>query len=121
MQALTSNPVCHGLIGILCLLLAGCAGSSVQQSTGDYVDDAVVTAKVKATLLDAPDVRSTDISVETFKGVVQLSGFVDSTAMRARAVSLTQRVPGVTRVINDLIVKTESLSRAIDHAAHRDA
>jgi hypothetical protein len=121
MRALTSNIGRHPLVAMLCLLLAACAGSTSRQSTGEYVDDAVVTAKVKATLLEAPDIRSAAISVETYKGVVQLSGFVDSRAMRDRAASLTSRVPGVTRVINDLVIKTESLSRGVERAVSGSA
>ena len=58
--------------------LLGCASTSKQEGTGEYVDDTVITSKVKAAIFDDPSLKSAEINVETFKGVVQLSGFVNS-------------------------------------------
>jgi osmotically-inducible protein OsmY len=94
------------IIGILLItLLAGCAGGARHESTGEYLDDTVLTTKVKSTILGDSQLKLLQISVETFKGVVQLSGFVDSASAAARAVELTRKVPGVKSVNNSLIVK----------------
>ena len=75
------------------------------QTVGQYVDDAAITTKVKAQLLDDPDVKSTQVSVETMKGVVQLSGFVQNRQIATRAEQVTRRVDGVRGVKNDLVVR----------------
>ena len=88
--------------------LAGCAGSATKESTGGYIDDTVVTTKVKTALFNDKDIKSSEISVQTFKGRVQLSGFVSSaeSAKRAvEAVEVTRRVQGVRMVENDLRIK----------------
>lgn len=82
-----------------------CVGSHTQESMGEYVDDSVITTKVKYALLADPVVKSLDISVETFKGVVQLSGFVNDNEQARRAVQITRSVNGVRSVKNSLIVK----------------
>lgn len=105
-RAPATQRVSTALLVVLLVLLAGCAGSPTRESTGQYVDDAAITAKVKVALLKAPDVSSTAVDVETFKGVVQLSGFVDSEQQRTRAGAIAAEVPGVRRVLNDLAVKT---------------
>lgn len=87
------------------IVLAACGGGATKQSTGDILDDGVITAKVKTTLLNDPDVKGTSVNVETFKGVVQLSGFVRSEAERARAAQLARNVAGVSEVRNDLQVQ----------------
>lgn len=84
------------------LTAAGCASTSKQASTGEYVDDSVITTKVKALLFDEPNLRSGQINVETFKGVVQLSGFVATREDINRAVQITRSVNGVTSVKNDM-------------------
>lgn len=94
------------IIGLLLvMLIAGCAGGTMHESTGEYIDDSVLTTKVKTTILGDSKLKLLQISVETFKGVVQLSGFVDSAATATRAVELTRKVPGVKSVNNSLIVK----------------
>ncbi|MGZ8165870.1 MAG: BON domain-containing protein [Methylobacter sp.] len=94
------------LIGFLLVLsIAGCAGSKTHESTGEYLDDAVLTTKVKASILGDSRLKVMQIDVETFKGIVQLSGFVDSTQAAARAVELARTVKGVKMVNNSLIVK----------------
>jgi osmotically-inducible protein OsmY len=85
--------------------LAGCAATSRQESTGQYVDDTSITTKVKAAIFNEPSLKSAEINVETFKGRVQLSGFVGSRASIDRAVQVAQGVSGVTSVGNDMRLK----------------
>ncbi|MBS3912205.1 MAG: BON domain-containing protein [Hydrogenophaga sp.] len=85
--------------------LGGCASTATQESTGQYMDDTAITAKVKAAIFNDPTLKSTEINVETFKGAVQLSGFVGSQADINRAVSVTQAVSGVRSVKNDMRLK----------------
>jgi len=82
--------------------VTGCASTAKQEGTGEYFDDSVVTSKVKAAILNDPELKVLQINVETFKGVVQLSGFVDSRAMINRAVEVTRGVSGVKSVKNDM-------------------
>jgi osmotically-inducible protein OsmY len=86
-------------------VVTGCAGGRTYESTGEYFDDSMVTSKVKASILGDSKLKLLQISVETFKGVVQLSGFVNSNAAATRAVDLARRVKGVKQVNNSLIVK----------------
>lgn len=90
------------IVLFLAAFMAGCAGTQTRESTGEYVDDSVITAKVKAEIINDPMLKVFQISVETFKGEVQLSGFVDSAEASARAVEVTQRVKGVTSVKNSM-------------------
>jgi osmotically-inducible protein OsmY len=83
----------------------GCAGDSRTESTGEYVDDSWITTKVKAALVESPAVKATEVNVETFKGSVQLSGFVSSSAAMNEAVRVTNTIKGVTSVKNDMRVK----------------
>ncbi len=85
--------------------VVGCSSTSKQEGTGQYIDDSVITAKVKAALIDDPTTKAIEINVETFKGVVQLTGFVSSQAAANRAVELANRVSGVTSVKNDMRLK----------------
>ena len=85
--------------------LMGCASTSKSEGTGEYVDDTVITAKVKAAIFEQPTLKSSEINVETFKGIVQLSGFVSSQANVNEAVSVAKSVKGVTSVKNDMRVK----------------
>jgi osmotically-inducible protein OsmY len=86
--------------------LTACAATPTNESTGQYVDSSATTAKVKSTLLNTQGLNSTSISVETYKGVVQLSGFVDSKAQSQLAEQTAASVPGVNKVKNDLVVKS---------------
>ncbi|WP_075181906.1 BON domain-containing protein [Pantoea sp. 1.19] len=90
---------------VVALTLAACAPTPTQEGTGGYIDDTVVTTKVKTKLLGDEALKSREINVETFKGKVQLSGFVSSPQMASRAVELTRTVPGVKSVINNMQVK----------------
>jgi hypothetical protein len=98
------------LIGYLVLLMlvatfAACASTRTHESTGEYVDDSTITTKVKALLAEDNFLKSFQISVETFKGRVQLSGFVDSKESVRRAGEIARSVKGVTSVANNLIAK----------------
>ncbi|NMG65937.1 BON domain-containing protein [Azoarcus indigens] len=86
-------------------LLAACAPTATRQSTGEYVDDATITARVKARLVDDPVVKAREVKVETYRGVVQLSGFVATAAEARQAVELARGVPGVQSVKNDILIK----------------
>ncbi|MFA9274911.1 MAG: BON domain-containing protein [Candidatus Aquirickettsiella gammari] len=85
--------------------LAGCAATKTQESTGEYIDDSWITTKVKSEILNEPTLKSAEINVETFKGTVQLSGFVGSLANIDKAVSLARNVRGVSAVKNDMRLK----------------
>jgi osmotically-inducible protein OsmY len=94
---------------LTCLALAptflSCAATQKHESTGEYVDDSVLTTKAKAAILDEATLKTLQINVETFKGVVQLSGFVDSPEQVARAGEVAARIQGVKEVKNDLVAK----------------
>ncbi|MBK7471543.1 MAG: BON domain-containing protein [Betaproteobacteria bacterium] len=83
----------------------GCASTSKQEGTGQYVDDTVITTKVKAAMLADPTTKVLQVNVETFKGAVQLSGFVDNQAVANRAVEVARGVAGVTMVKNDMRIR----------------
>jgi hyperosmotically inducible protein len=83
----------------------GCSSTRTQESTGEYSDDVAITAKVKAAILGESTLKSAEINVETFKGVVQLSGFVSSQAAINKAVEVTRAVSGVKSVKNDMRIK----------------
>jgi osmotically-inducible protein OsmY len=85
--------------------MLGCAATAKKEGTGEYVDDSAITAKVKSAMLSSSGLKSTDISVETFKAVVQLSGFVDSQAQMSQAVKVAEGVGGVKSVKNDMRLK----------------
>ncbi len=92
------------LVTLLAFFL-GCASTHKKEGTGEYIDDTVITTKVKAAILDEPTLKSSEINVETFKGVVQLSGFVNSPADINRAVEVARGVEGVKSVRNDMRTK----------------
>jgi osmotically-inducible protein OsmY len=83
----------------------GCASTGKSEGTGEYMDDSVVTAKVKTAIFEQPNLKSSEINVETFKGNVQLSGFVTSQANVDSAVMVAKGVHGVKTVKNDMRVK----------------
>jgi osmotically-inducible protein OsmY len=83
----------------------GCASTATQEGTGEYVDDTWITTKVKAEIFQDASLKSAEINVETFKGVVQLSGFVNSQADINKAVEVARRVKGVKSVKNDMRLK----------------
>lgn len=83
----------------------GCASTSTQEGTGEYVDDTVITSKVKSAIFGDPTLKSAEINVETFKGIVQLSGFVGTAADQRKALELARKVPGVKSVKDDMRLK----------------
>lgn len=93
------------LVGLLAGSIAACTSSRTSESTGEYVDDSVISNKVRGQLLGDKDLNITQIDIETYKGVVQLSGFVDSAEIMNRAGRVAASVSGVTKVRNNLIVK----------------
>jgi len=93
------------LLTALMIFSVGCASTSKQEGTGEYVDDTVLTTKVKTAIFNEPTLKSSEINVETFKGVVQLSGFVSSQADINKAVAIAREVSGVKSVKNDMRVK----------------
>jgi osmotically-inducible protein OsmY len=92
-------------LAVTLVSVVGCASTSSKEGTGEYVDDSVITTKVKAALLADPDIKSFDIAVETRKGEVQLSGFVDSQEQIDQAIAIVQKVDGVTSVGNAMSIK----------------
>ena len=92
-------------VSIMTLSLASCGATTNSESTGEYIDDTVITTKVKAAILGEKTLSVAEINVETFKGVVQLSGFVNSQQDISTAMRLTRDVGGVVSVKNDMRVK----------------
>ncbi|PKO90343.1 MAG: transporter [Betaproteobacteria bacterium HGW-Betaproteobacteria-12] len=93
------------ILAVTLVAAAGCASTSKQEGTGEYIDDSVITSKVKAAILGDATLKVVEINVETYKGIVQLSGFVSSQAAADRAVALARGVRGVSSVKNDMRVK----------------
>ncbi len=87
------------------LALSGCASTGNGDSPGQYLDDSVITAKVKASIFNEPTIKASEINVETYKGDVQLSGFVADPTDASKAVEIARGVKGVTSVKNDVRVK----------------
>lgn len=92
-------------IAVSVITVAGCASTRTQESMGEYVDDSVITAKVKTAIVNEPTLSAAEINVETFKGVVQLSGFVAQQGDIAKAAEVARGVKGVKSVKNDLRLK----------------
>lgn len=100
----------HRILSFLvCITLVtaffGCASTPTREGTGEYFDDSAITTKVKAEILNEPSLKVLQINVETFKGVVQLSGFVDSAQSKSKAGEVAAGVKGVKSVKNNLVVK----------------
>jgi osmotically-inducible protein OsmY len=93
------------MFAIVLATLMGCASTATKEGTGGYFDDSTITAKVKTELMNTPNIDSTEITVETFKGVVKLSGYLDSMTMIDAAVKAAKSVDGVKSVDNALTVK----------------
>ena len=103
---------------ILAVSLAACVSTRTQESTGEYVDDAGITTRVKTALIEDPQIKARQVDVETFRGVVQLNGFVDSASSRERATTVTRSVSGVQEVHNNLVVQTSdrTVGEVVDDA-----
>ena len=100
----------HRILSFLvCIMLVtaflGCASTQKREGTGEYIDDSAITTKVKAAIFNEPSLKVFQINVETFKGDVQLSGFVDSARSVSKAGEVARSVQGVRSVRNNLIVK----------------
>lgn len=100
-----SRQVAYLLGAVVLAAMIGCASPAKQESTSEYVDDSVITTKVKTAILGDPALKVLQINVETYKGVVQLSGFVDSQAMASKAVDVARSVSGVKSVRNDMRIR----------------
>jgi osmotically-inducible protein OsmY len=87
------------------LAVGGCATTAKGEGPGQYIDDSVITAKVKASIFNEPTIKASEINVETYKGDVQLSGFVADPTDATKAVEIARGVKGVTSVKNDVRVK----------------
>jgi hyperosmotically inducible protein len=94
------------LVGVLAVASA-CSATRTQQSAGEVIDDSVLTSKVKVALIDDPTTKAGQINVETYRGVVQLGGFVDNAQQKAQATKVARSVTGVKEVRNDLLVSTK--------------
>ena len=99
------NKFAATFLAILLVSLLGCASTATQEGTGEYLDSTVITTKAKAAIFNEPTLKSLEINVETFKGVVQLSGFVNSQADIDKAVEIVQKIKGVKSVKNDMKLK----------------
>ncbi|NTV70272.1 MAG: BON domain-containing protein [Azonexaceae bacterium] len=97
--------VSAAFLALTLLTAVGCASTSKSEGTSEYVSDSVITSKVKAAILGESTLKSAEINVETFKGIVQLSGFVSSQAAASKAVELARAVKGVSSVKNDMRIK----------------
>jgi hyperosmotically inducible periplasmic protein len=86
---------------------AGCAGTATRKSTGEFIDDATTTTRVKTAFAQDPVVKAIDVKVDTFKGTVQLNGFVNTAEEKARAEQIARGIEGVTNVQNSITVKTQ--------------
>lgn len=93
------------LLAAAALTSISCASTRTSEGTGEYVDDTVITAKVKSAFLGEKGLKVAEINVETFKGVVQLSGFIESRADADRAIGLARAVSGVVSVKDDMCIK----------------
>lgn len=89
-------------------VFTACTQSPRREAVGEYIDDATITSRVKIALAEDPDVKATEVNVETFRGVVQLSGFVDNQATARKAAEVAKKVPGVKSVKNDIRTKPAS-------------
>ena len=89
----------------LLVSLVACAPTPTREGTGEYIDDSLITSKVKAAFAADPTVKATQVQVETFKGTVQLSGFVDNQESARRAVEIARGVNGVKSVKNDTVIR----------------
>jgi len=94
------------ILGVLALVGA-CSATRTQQSAGEVIDDSVLTSKVKVALIDDPVTKAGQINVETYRGVVQLGGFVDNAKQKDQATKVARSVTGVKEVRNDLLVSTK--------------
>jgi len=100
-----SKSISAVFLGIVLATALGCAPTATKEGTGEYVDDTVITTKVKAAIFNEPTLKSAEINVETFKGTVQLSGFAKYQADINKAGEVARGVGGVKSVKNDMRIK----------------
>lgn len=93
------------ILAVSLVSVVGCASTATQEGTGEFIDDSVITTKVKAAIFDDPQLKVFEINVETYKGTVQLSGFVATQAAANKAADLARSVRGVKSVKNDIRIK----------------
>ena len=106
------------LLAASILVTSACSSTRTQESPGEVIDDSILTAKVKAALIDDPVTKAGQINVETYRGVVQLGGFVDTSESKTRATQVAQAITGVKEVRNDLRVSTpQTAEQAVDDTA----
>lgn len=101
----TTNYFSHLFAIVVLITVVGCASTTTKEGTGEYLDDSVITTKVVTAIFNDPELKTAEINVETFKGVVQLSGFVKSDYNINKAVVVAKSIKGVTSVKNDLHLK----------------
>lgn len=92
-------------LALTLVFAAGCSSTAKHEGTGEYLDDSVITTRVKAAIFNEPTLKSAEINVETFKGVVQLSGFVHDASDVNKATEIARKVSGVISVKNVMRVK----------------
>jgi hyperosmotically inducible protein len=104
---------------IIALVLGACTSTRTQESAGEVIDDSVLTAKVKTALIEDPVAKARDVNVETYRGVVQLGGFVDTAEQKSRAGEVAKGVSGVKEVRNDLRVSSDqaTVGQVVDDGA----
>lgn len=95
--------------GTLALSTTGCSGTATRKSTGEFIDDAAITTRVKTSFAQDPVVKALDVKVDTFKGNVQLNGFVNTFEEKARAEQIARTTDGVVSVQNNVTVKTQTM------------
>jgi hyperosmotically inducible protein len=107
------------VVAVMTLAMVACASTRTQKSPGEQIDDSVTTGRVKAALIADPVTKAHQIDVETFKGTVQLNGFVDTAASKDRASQVAKNTKGVTAVHNNLTVKStgRDASSVVDDGA----
>lgn len=93
----------------IALYSGGCAGTATRKSTGEFLDDATITTKVKTAFAQDPGVKAIDVKVDTFKGNVQLNGFVNTAEEKSRAEQIARGIQGVTSVQNNITVKAQAV------------
>jgi len=93
------------IIALMLTAVVGCASTSKSEGTGEYVDDTVITTKVKTAIFNEPTLKSAEINVETFRGAVQLSGFVSTQGNIYKAAEIARSIKGVKSVKNDMRLK----------------
>jgi hyperosmotically inducible protein len=97
--------LCLGLSTAAVATLTGCAGNQYDRSTGQYIDDKSINMRVHSALNDNPDYKFADVNVDSFRGTVQLSGFVNNSDQKAKAAEIARGIQGVQKVQNKISVK----------------